>query len=231
MKRSALLLVLALLTNFSIIQLSFAHGDEKHGDKAKKVEAKTQIAEIKHDTSKHVSEEQVLKSVTEEDHAAHEANPGSVHASLDDFPNRHPMVVHFPIVLLLVAAAVQLANIFFLKKSLDWVTTIAVLISFGAAYYVTKIDHPHTEGLTAHAKLVLEQHDFYADWTIYLSGIALVAQLFNQFLFKGKRWSVALVAVILAGAAYSVSMAGHYGAQLVFIEGVGPQGKYLDTDH
>lgn len=40
-------------------------------------------------------------------------------AWLDDFPNKHPLVVHFPIVLLLVAAAVQLCNILFLRKELD----------------------------------------------------------------------------------------------------------------
>jgi uncharacterized membrane protein len=232
MKNYTLVLAFILLISFSLVQFSFAHGGEKHGSKGKKSEAKTEVTETKHDTVKsELVQQQVPEIVSEEEHKKHEADPGSVHASLDDFPNRHPLVVHFPIVLLLVAAGVQLANIFFLQKSLDWVTTIAVLVSFGAAYYVTKIDHPHTDGLTAHAKLVLEQHDFYANWTIYLAGIALVAQLLNQFLFNGKRWSVAVVAFILVGAAYSVAMAGHYGAQLVFIEGVGPQSKYLDTGH
>ncbi|WP_460881068.1 hypothetical protein [Pontibacter rugosus] len=79
--------------------------------------------------------------------------------------------------------------------------------------------------------LVLDQHDLYADWTIYLGGIGLVSQLLSQFLFKGKRWSVLVVAFVLTGTAYAVAMAGHYGAQLVHIEGVGPQGKYLDTGH
>lgn len=99
------------------------------------------------------------------------------------------------------------------------------------AYYVTNIDHPHTAGLTTHAQLVLDQHDLYADWTIYLAGVGLVVQLLNQFLLNGRRWSVLVVALVLTGAAYCVAMAGHYGAQLVHIEGVGPQGKYLDTGH
>jgi hypothetical protein len=40
----------------------------------------------------------------------------------------------------------------------------------------------------------------------------------------------ALVAVILIATAYAITHAGHYGAQLVHIEGVGPQGKYLETE-
>lgn len=237
MKKHPYFILVILLLSFATAFTALAHGGEKHGDKKEKPKTEAAV-EAPHDTVKHEAKPQEAAAqhdehatVTEEEHAGHEQNPASVHASLDDFPNRHPLFVHFPIVLLLAAAGVQLANIFFLRKSLDWVVTVGVLVSFVFAYYVTEIDHPHTEGLTAHAKLVLEQHDLYAIWTIWLAGIALVAQVLNQFLFKGKRWSVAVVALILAGAAYSVAMAGHYGAQLVFIEGVGPQGKYLDTGH
>ncbi|GGG18543.1 hypothetical protein [Pontibacter sp. FD36] len=197
----------------------YAHGGEKHGSTAR-TEAISQVPDTL-----------TPQQIAPEEHAAHVQDPASAHARPDDFPNKHPLIVHFPIVLLLVAAAVQLCNILFLRKELDWITTVATLISFSTAYYVTEIDHPHTTGLTAHAKLVLEQHDFYADWTIYLGGIGLIAQLLNQFLFKGKRWSVLVVALVLTSAAYCVAMAGHYGAQLVHIEGVGPQGKYLETGH
>ncbi|WP_299761297.1 hypothetical protein [uncultured Pontibacter sp.] len=220
MKNVYFIVTFTLLLSLTKIERLYAHGGEKHGEIAKTEEEVQQS-----DTSA------LPTVVTPETHAAHRLNPETVHARPDDFPNRHPLFVHFPIVLLLVAAAVQLANIFFLRKSLDWVVTISVLVSFAAAYYVTKIDHPHTSGLSEHAKLVLAQHDFYADWTIYLAGTGLVAQVLSQFLFKGKRWSVLVVALVLTGAAYYVAMAGHYGAQLVHIEGVGPQGKYLQTDH
>ncbi|WP_018480063.1 hypothetical protein [Pontibacter roseus] len=220
MKNVYFIVTFTLLLSLTKIERLYAHGGEKHGEVAK-TEEKVQQS----DTSA------LPTVVTPEAHAAHRQNPETVHARPDDFPNKHPLIVHFPIVLLLVAAAVQLCNILFLRKELDWITTVATLISFSTAYYVTEIDHPHTTGLTAHAKLVLEQHDFYADWTIYLGGIALVAQLLNQFLFKGKRWSVLVVALVLTSAAYCVAMAGHYGAQLVHIEGVGPQGKYLETGH
>ena len=219
MKNTYSLILLMLLLCVSSIRTSYAHGGEKHGKSSQTAESTREP-----DTA-------AVPSVGHEEHAAHVQDPASAHARPDDFPNKHPLVVHFPIVLLLVAAVVQLCNILFLRKELDWITTIATLIGFSTAYYVTKIAHPHTHGLTEHAKLVLDQHDLYADWTIYLGGIGLVSQLLSQFIFKGKRWSVLVVALILTGAAYAVAMAGHYGAQLVHIEGVGPQGKYLDTGH
>ena len=42
---------------------------------------------------------------------------------------------------------------------------------------------------------------------------------------------MAIVAVVLLSAAYDVPQAGHYGAQLVHIEGVGPQGDFLELEH
>ncbi|WP_298247807.1 hypothetical protein [uncultured Christiangramia sp.] len=39
-----------------------------------------------------------------------------------------------------------------------------------------------------------------------------------------------MVFLVLGFAAYSVSEAGHYGSQLVYIEGVGPQGEYLESE-
>jgi hypothetical protein len=46
-----------------------------------------------------------------------------------------------------------------------------------------------------------------------------------------KRIASIAVAITLVVSAYSVSRAGHYGAQLVHIEGIGPQGKFLEIDH
>jgi hypothetical protein len=39
-----------------------------------------------------------------------------------------------------------------------------------------------------------------------------------------------VAALVLLFSAYSVSMAGHHGSQLVFIEGVGPEEKYLKEE-
>lgn len=89
----------------------------------------------------------------------------------------------------------------------------------------------HTHSLNEHAKLVLAQHDKWADLTIYFGFTALLFQISNLFVFKDKRWASAIVAIVLVMSAYCVAHAGHYGAQLVHIEGIGPQGKYLEMEH
>jgi hypothetical protein len=40
-----------------------------------------------------------------------------------------------------------------------------------------------------------------------------------------------VIAAVLVLSGYSVALAGHYGAQLVHLEGIGPQGKYLERGH
>jgi uncharacterized membrane protein len=218
---------------FAFVQLAtatpaMAHGNEKHG---KSKTEKTNATAVTQDTAQTAQQTVQENVVTPEEHAAHQRDPSTVHATPADFPNRHPLIVHFPIVLLLVAAAIALCNILFLRIELAWVVTLATLIGFVTAFVATKYAHPHTTGLTDHAQLVLDQHDLYADWTVYLGGFGLAAQLVSQFLFKNRRWSVLVAALVLTGAAYAVAMAGHYGAQLVHIEGVGPQGRYLETEH
>jgi uncharacterized membrane protein len=153
-----------------------------------------------------------------------------VKAALDDFPNLHPLVVHFPIVLLLLGAFLQLIQIFTLKRNLDWIILLTVGGGFIGAYIAGVYAHPHTQDLTEMAKKVLEQHDKFAEWTIYSSAVAATLKLISLFLLKKNRVFEIFVFLILAFSAYSVAEAGHYGSQLVYIEGVGPQGEYLETE-
>lgn len=153
-----------------------------------------------------------------------------VKANLDDFPNLHPLVVHFPIVLLLLGGILQLIQLFVLKRNLDWVILLCVGTGFIGAYIAGVYAHPHTHDLSEIAKKVLEQHDRYAEWTIYASALGAVLKLGSLFLLKENKIFEILVFLVLGFAAYSVSEAGHYGSQLVYIEGVGPQGEYLESE-
>ncbi|MBK0401859.1 hypothetical protein I5M27_02615 [Adhaeribacter sp. BT258] len=215
-------LALALLNGPTLL----GHGNEKHGKK-------TETEQV--DTLNTKAQEQVDPitggTVTEAEHAGHIADKRKVHASISDFPHIHPLIVHFPIMLLMIAAAIQLVNIYFFRTELNWVVTVLTVIGFITAYASTYWAHPHTSGLTEHAKLVLDQHDKYAYLTIYFSGAGLLAQVLSLLVFKKKRWGIVVAALLLTGAGYSVAMTGHYGAQLVHIEGVGPQGKYLEHHH
>ena len=151
-------------------------------------------------------------------------------ASLDEFPNFHPLVVHFPIVLLLLAVVLQLIQLFTMNRTMDWVILLTIGAGFIGAYVAGNFVHPETEGLTSAAKKVLEQHDKYAMWAMWSSAAGAVLKLVSLFWFKQRRWFEILVFVVLAFSGYSVGWAGHYGAQLVYIEGVGPQGQYLGNE-
>jgi len=205
---------------FTTATLLFAHGGKKH----------------KKDSTKSADSARLVERLAEQDTIHHhdegmKVDESKVTADLDDFPSIHPLIVHFAIVLIIVAAGIQLLNIYFMKKEIAWIITAILFAGVLTAWLAGKNFHPHTHGISEHAKLVLDQHDRWADWTIYSGIVALILQAINLFIFKDKRWPVALVTLVLAVSAYSVSRAGHYGAQLVHIEGIGPQGKYLEMEH
>tara|TARA_R110002072_G_scaffold135388_4_gene276652 strand:+ start:934 stop:1599 length:666 start_codon:yes stop_codon:yes gene_type:complete len=206
-------LALGLLLLLSI-PAALAHGDDDHNKK---------------DSTEQLEQVQEIDDHGVADFDNETRGNQSVKADIDEFPNLHPLLVHFPIVLLLLAALISIANILILKRDLDWIITIFTGLGALGAYAAGRWFHPHVHDLTEQVQAVLDQHDLYADWTIWLSITAFVLQLISQFVLKQKRWAVIVVSLVLAGAAYSVSQAGHYGSQLVHIEGVGPKGNYLES--
>jgi uncharacterized membrane protein len=214
-------IIASLFVLLITVSVGFAHGGKKHKKDSTKTSADSTAAVQKHvsgDTTHH-----------HDDTKGHDES--KVTADLIDFPTLHPLIVHFAIVLIIVAAALQLLNVYLMKKEIAWIVAGILLVGVAAAWFASKNFHPHTHGISEHAKLVLDQHDKWADWTINLGFIALALQIGNLFVLKDKRWALTVIAFVLAGSAYSVSRAGHYGSQLVHIEGIGPQGKFLEMEH
>lgn len=199
--------------------IAFAHGGKKHKKDSTKVHA---------DSIKH---EHIQGDTVHHHDKGMKVDESKITADFDDFPTMHPLIVHFAIVLIIVAAALQLLNIVLIKKEIAWIVAGFLFVGFLAAWFAAGKFHPHTHGISDHAQQVLDQHDKWADWTKISAFIALVLQIANLFFFQSKRWAMGVVAAILVISAYSVSRAGHYGSQLVHIEGIGPQGKYLEMEH
>ncbi len=158
------------------------------------------------------------------------AESSVVQASLSDFPNLHPLVVHVPIMLLIIAASTQLASLFLWKKPLNWITLLLLLGGVAGAVASSEWTHPHTHDLTPAAQQVLSLHDTYASWTLWLSGTALALKAVSLWGLKDRKWLELVVMAVVAGSAFTVGMAGHYGGTLVYIHGVGVQGNYLEEE-
>ena len=153
-----------------------------------------------------------------------------VDPSLSDFPNLHPLVVHVPIVLLIVAVLTQLASFFVWRKQLDWITLLVLAGGVAGAFLSGEVFHPHTTGLTEAAQRVMDRHDTWADYTIWSSAVALLLKGLSLFWLRGPRWAEILVTAVLVFSAVAVSVTGHYGGTLVYLHGVGVQGNYVE-DH
>ncbi|MBU1014017.1 MAG: hypothetical protein KKG99_13535 [Bacteroidetes bacterium] len=147
------------------------------------------------------------------------------------FSTLHPLVVHFPIVLLIIAALLQIAGLFYSKNNWDYITLFLLAGGALGAYFSGSYFHPHTEGLSSSAAEILERHELFASLTLYSSIAALIFKIAGMFLVKSrKRMFEIITAIILLFSAISVSVAGHWGAYLTHVEGVGPQGKFIEIE-
>ena len=152
---------------------------------------------------------------------------GSIFNSFADFPTLHPLVVHFPIVLILGALVLQVLNVYFKKRECSLVIIgilgCATISSLIASFAI----HPHTENLARNVMEVLEYHEIAAYLATWLSVASLALKIFHVK-FKANVASLKyVVASLLFIATAAVSIAGHLGSQLVHLEGVGVKGEYL----
>lgn len=156
----------------------------------------------------------------------------SVFVPFSNFPTLHPLVVHFPFVLLYVALAAQLVGLFMRRNELlSWITIIVLAGGFTGALLAMQVFHPHVSDLPPRVQKIFETHEYYASVTTWLAGIALLFKLISHFWMKRRTWSEIMVFLIITGSVITVSLAGHLGTQLAYIENVGPQGNYLEQNH
>lgn len=149
-------------------------------------------------------------------------------ADASEFPNYHPLVVHFPIVLLIFAAVFQILSFFVYRKEMSAASMLMLAAGVASVWLASNTFHGHAGELPEKIRQIFEEHERMADYTLWFSAAALPVKLVSHFVTGRKWWSETATFLLLAGAAVTVSIAGHHGAQLVHIEGVGPKGNYLE---
>lgn len=139
--------------------------------------------------------------------------------------NIHPMVVHFPIALLVVAAGMNLLTFFIPEKWWDeWKNT--VLYGLGAvaaivAYY-TGQSAADTVFLPAEAQSVLNNHADWALWTVWYFGIYALARIALHWYEMMSKFNLRILAFAIAlPGLFFLFQTGDNGAKMVFGYGAG----------
>jgi uncharacterized membrane protein len=149
---------------------------------------------------------------------------------VENFPNYHPLVVHFPIVLLIIAAVMQIGLLFFRNKAYNYAVTAITIAGFlGGLLAATLFHADPAPGINAKAHEIFECHEKLAFATIWISGIASLFKIGSLFIHK--KWLDVVSLLLLLASATTVSIAGHHGSELVYKQGIGPKGEHLEKEH
>jgi uncharacterized membrane protein len=139
----------------------------------------------------------------------------------------HPVLVHFPIVLILIGAVVAVTAVFLKRWHLPQIA--AVLLALGALGALAAVQTGEEEGemvfqISEGTESILELHEDWAETTRSLAIVAAILAVVSACLFRfpiTSRVFAVVTAMMALAAAYAVAQTGHYGGQLVYQHGVG----------
>lgn len=134
------------------------------------------------------------------------------------FSSFHPLVVHFPIVLLILAFVLHVLS-YFISWNIHAVN-LGILV-FGTVMAIVSafILHPHVSEISPEQLAILEEHELLSYITIALSVLASV-WYWKTISEQTFGWKKIMLTVILAIGSLFISLSGHHGAQLTHIENI-----------
>lgn len=143
-------------------------------------------------------------------------------------PNIHPLIVHFPIALLVVALGADVLAL--LVRRWGWLrpATVALYVVGGASAaltYLTGTWAADTVSLSAAAQSVLTEHANLGWWTMWFFGAYALVRL-GVYLWPKTRGRIAvqgMLFLIALGGSYLLYETGDHGAEMVYRYRVGVQ--------
>ena len=144
---------------------------------------------------------------------------------MPDLTHIHPMLVHFPIALLIVGFLSETIGLITKKEFFSTAGFYLLLLGtagVGAAYLS---GDNAGDGITevGALKLALETHEGAAELTLWLAGVAAVSRIAVVFLKKYSGMYKAVAYVLFLFAVLSVGRTGFYGGELVYKHAAGVQ--------
>lgn len=146
-------------------------------------------------------------------------------ALFKEFPNLHPLFVHFPIVLLLLALLAQCMVLFFKdNKTIKWISLFFIATGCLSAYIAMQ-NGVHLSGdADEKAFAIFDTHFLFARITLWSSLFISIVR-FAVIKRYPNRWMEFVLVGLFAITAITVTITAHHGSQLVYVYGVGPQGN------
>lgn len=135
-----------------------------------------------------------------------------------DLNHLHPMLVHFPIALLLTGFVFDVFSLFFSKKEpclskIGFYLMILGTLGAGAAYLSGDL---FTQEMSGAAGELREKHELFAKTTLFVMLAASLLRIIAVATKKDKGWLKWLVFVLFAVGAACVGFTGFLGGSLVF---------------
>ncbi|NOZ75040.1 MAG: hypothetical protein GXO90_06620 [FCB group bacterium] len=147
-------------------------------------------------------------------------------------PGVHPLIIHFPLVILLGAILVNLGELFipWLKRQ-PWIGTALYGIGWLTAGIAWLAGREAADAVTVADEILpaISRHSDLATQVLILFGTVLVIRLAINFLSISYRYAIGILALIVAlGGGKQLVATGDQGAKLVYKYGVGVQKSILE---
>ncbi|MCL1630367.1 hypothetical protein M3N64_00150 [Sporolactobacillus sp. CPB3-1] len=131
----------------------------------------------------------------------------------------HPLIVHFPIALLLLGSILQILSLWkrdFFDKTALLLLSLGLLSGIAAFLTGDGAERFAREHWGNAYRSLVETHQFYAAATLLLFSIAIVLRLL-YFIVPKKIFAVLIPIFCILGS-IMLALTGHYGGQMVYVQ-------------